>query len=587
MRLNTNRTIWATAVCALFATACGTTEIQIESDPDFEGVFDFEGAALTDLSAQCEFDSGTVTLGLEAGDIAVMARNAAGHVTINGVQCGDATVSATRQIVVEESSAGSQTLVLDFLTGQFANGRAGGPGWDIDLGSGDDNLRVRGTTGADRYSAGINGLATNTDNNIDVAYANIESMVISLGPGNDIFNGGANTTATGAALTSSVAVYGGAGNDTLRGGNGDDELWGGEGNDIFQGGPVADGADTFHGGVGTDTMDYTARTASVTVTLDDNANDGAIGENDNIMIDVENVTGGAGDDSLTGSAAANVLTGGAGNDTIDGGDGDDTLNGGAGNDIFLCGTSTNGADIMAGGAGTDTADYSSRTSSVTVNLNGQADDGEEDERDNVRADVENVYGGSAGDTIVGSGSANVLEGRGGNDTISGGAGDDIIRGGAGNDILNGDAGNDIFDEGALANGGDTMNGGAGVDEVNYSTRTASVSVTIGAGADDGASGENDDVGATVENVYCGDGDDFVQGNALDNYIDGGAGADTLRGGAGNDTISGGDGIDSIFGEDGEDSIDGDDGVDTLSCGAGDGDVCLDSADCAAAVACEL
>lgn len=588
MRLNSNRTIWGAAILSLFATtACGTAEITMETDPDFEGVFDFEGAALTDLSGQCDFATGTVTLGLEAGDIAVMARNSAGLVTINGIQCGDATVSNTRQIVVEESSAGAQTLVLDFLTGQFANGRSGGPGWDIDLGGGTDNLRVRGTAGADRYMAGANGLATNTDANIDVAYAGIESLVISLGPGNDSFSGAGGTTATGTALTSSISVFGGAGNDTLRGGAGADTLSGGEGNDIFSSGTDPDGADTFNGGVGTDTVDYSARTASVTVTIDGVANDGAVGEQDNVAIDVENVTGGLGNDMITGGAGDNVLTGGAGNDTLAGGLGADTLNGGVGDDTFNCGTSTDGADIMAGGTGIDLADYSSRTASVTVNLNGQADDGEQGETDNVRADVENVYGSSVGDVIVGSASANILEGRGGNDTISGGAGNDVLRGGAGNDTLNGDAGDDIFDEGNAPTGGDIMNGGAGVDEVDYSARTASVSVSLGAGANDGGAGEGDDVGVTVENIFGGDGDDLLVGSALDNVINGGLGADTIQGLAGNDTLSGGAGVDNIDGGDGEDAIDGDAGNDTLSCGAGDGDVCLDSADCAAATLCEL
>ena len=50
---------------------------------------------------------------------------------------------------------------------------------------------------------------------------------------------------------------------------------------------------------------------------------------------------------------------------------------------------------MKGGSGTDLADYSARVSSVTVDIDGVADDGEHGEADNVGTDVEGVLGGSA------------------------------------------------------------------------------------------------------------------------------------------------------------------------------------------------
>ena len=53
---------------------------------------------------------------------------------------------------------------------------------------------------------------------------------------------------------------------------------------------------------------------------------------------------------------------------------------------------------------------------------GGANDGVTGENDDVRRDVENVLGGSKGDTLVGSGKANRLDGRDGNDVIEGGRG---------------------------------------------------------------------------------------------------------------------------------------------------------------------
>jgi Ca2+-binding RTX toxin-like protein len=86
------------------------------------------------------------------------------------------------------------------------------------------------------------------------------------------------------------------------------------------------------------------------------------------MFGVENVTGGAGNDTITGSDEVNdiaagggadeifglggvdVIHGNAGTDTIDGGDGDDQLFGDTGNDTLIGGL---GADDMNGGNDAD------------------------------------------------------------------------------------------------------------------------------------------------------------------------------------------------------------------------------------------
>jgi Ca2+-binding RTX toxin-like protein len=78
---------------------------------------------------------------------------------------------------------------------------------------------------------------------------------------------------------------------------------------------------------------------------------GEVGENDSIAADIENLTGGSGNDLLRGNASANLIHGGAGNDTIEGGAGNDALYGDAGNDLLYGGV---GNDMLVGGAGTDT-----------------------------------------------------------------------------------------------------------------------------------------------------------------------------------------------------------------------------------------
>ena len=278
-----------------------------------------------------------------------------------------------------------------------------------------------------------------------------------------------------------------------------------------------------------------------------------------------NDTFSAAGNAATGAAAfaADVTVyGGDGNDTLRGGDGDDTLNGGEGADIFTSANTLDGADTYNGGNGSDTMDYSLRTAALTVDLDGSADDGEATETDDVKADVEVLKGGTAGDTLTGTTGAQ---------TISGGAGDDTIDGGLGDDVLNGDAGNDVFAEGAATSGADVFNGGAGTDKVDYGSRVATVTVTMDTTADDGLASEGDKVMVDVENATTGTGNDVLTGSTVANVLDGGSGNDTISGGDGNDTLVGGLGVDGLSGGNGDDTFNegsATSGLDTIGGGAG-------------------
>jgi hemolysin type calcium-binding protein len=101
------------------------------------------------------------------------------------------------------------------------------------------------------------------------------------------------------------------------------------------------------------------------------------------------IDGGAGDDALTGGDLGDVLEGGAGADVLAGGSGNDVLSGdgfalvaGGGDDRLDGGP---GADVLLGDGGRDVADYSSRTTAVSVTLDGLADDGGPGEGDDVTA----------------------------------------------------------------------------------------------------------------------------------------------------------------------------------------------------------
>ncbi len=561
-----------------------------------------------------------------------------GFVTVNGHACVKPTTAGgaklTPGMVKQISITGTnvdEKVVVDMLSGSFGPSVLGNTGGIVvDLGSGTDSFSLRGTSGADKYTGGKSGsdnyFEVSGDAIADIRVIAADSIAISLSSGNDTFSGrggtftashliSGTTITTLAAMSSAVVVNGGDGDDTLTGGDGNDTLSGGLGNDTFKtsAGASADGDDVYTGGGGTDKMDYSGRTADLTVTMDSQAGSGQSGESDTISDDIEDLIGGIGNDVLSGNTSSNSIKGGAGDDTLWGGDAGtcasdvDTLDGEAGNDKFVMTDTADCADSLIGGAGTDTADYQLRVASLTITLDNGANDGEQGEKDNVKSDIEIVLGGQAGDTITGSANSDELHGGPGVDTINGGAGDDLIIGGAGNDILNGDAGNDTFDEGATdalisgdtkGGGGDVINGGAGFDTVTYAERSASVLVTLcmdpakmsGATTlmtaactdSDGEASEGDKI-VNVTHVIGGSADDTITGGTGDDTLEGGGGVDTIHGGLGADTIFGDAGDDDLFGDEGDDYIDGgagDDKINGDSATGGnvaDGDICIGDA----------
>lgn len=107
----------------------------------------------------------------------------------------------------------------------------------------------------------------------------------------------------------------------------------------------AAGANFIADGAGTDTIDGSAFAGGVTVDLRPGhwgflgAQAGSIVEAGQVTVNfgsvIENLRGGAGNDSLTGNEIANRIEGGAGNDVITGGAGSDLLDGGLGLDVAV------------------------------------------------------------------------------------------------------------------------------------------------------------------------------------------------------------------------------------------------------------
>ena len=160
-------------------------------------------------------------------------------------------------------------------------------------------------------------------------------------PGDDVLIGTSKNDVI-CGLDGGDILRGLGGNDLLRAGPGWDELYGGGGRDLLSGGDGPDllrggtGADVFSGGeAGRDDVDrvaYWGYRVGVTVTIGDGPNDGAAGEGDDVQGDVENLSGGKGDDTLIGNDASNDIRANGGNDRLVGGLGRDWLISGDGDD---------------------------------------------------------------------------------------------------------------------------------------------------------------------------------------------------------------------------------------------------------------
>ena len=262
----------------------------------------------------------------------------------------------------------------------------------------------------------------------------LRPAIIRGGTGNDQLRDGAvNDT-----------VLAGPGNDTFFAKPGNDQLRGEDGADVYYAlfcelvcRPLTDtqretGSDTFSGGGGRDTADFSDVFAAERLSADGTSDDGKPNEGDNIGTDVEDILAGPLSDRVVGNARDNQLDGGDGNDVMEGGGGRDVLQGRAGADALRGGI---GPDTLSGGAGRDSASYSDRGDRVVVTVDGRANDGEPGEDDSVGLDVEDVLGGRGADDLTGSTASNRLDGGAGEDYLDGARGVDTLVGGGASDLV--------------------------------------------------------------------------------------------------------------------------------------------------------
>ncbi|MGJ0359846.1 hypothetical protein NG785_09320 [Aliarcobacter cryaerophilus] len=286
---------------------------------------------------------------------------------------------------------------------------------------------------------------------------------------------------------------------------------GGSGNDTFISNTAV--SNIFDGGAGSDTVDYshlTNSSNSIVVTLNGSSlvTVAIAGLEDDSIKNIENVTGGAGNDTIVGDANDNTLKGGAGNDIIKGKSGNNSLYGGVGNDTIFSGT---GNDYIDGGDDIDTVDYSEAIAAVNVDLGLET--------------AQNIGGGMGQDTLISI------------ENVIGSNFDDTFKSHFSRD--------NYFDGYGSGIAGDTVDySGIPVDNVTQDFVRIDLSSKKGTIFIDGTQSATDTY-RLIHNITGTAGNDTIIGDELNNTLRGGAGNDTLGGGAGNDYLDGGSGNNTV------------------------------------------
>jgi hypothetical protein len=524
-----------------------------------------------------------------------------------------------------------QSDLKDIVTGN--NGFPAGPGYDLVTGRGTPIVDrfVSGMIGAPVYNP-LNGslLVTGGGRGSSDAISlnqNISQLVVQVSAGTPVAGSGipANQTFTfntgqynSVAVSTSdgtttvnilnstptvpVTLIGEAGNNTLvapdtpntwsiTGSNagtlngtiafsGFQNLTGGSAADTFLFSNGAGVSGTINGGGGTNRLDYSAYTTGVTVNLSVGTATGTGG-----VLNIQQLRGGAGDDSLTGNASGtttffaspgnDTVTGVGGTNTLVGPNADSTwsvtatnagtltwdsstttftgvqnLTGGSGADVFALSDGAGVTGTIDGGGGANTLDESAYSTAVTIDLSVTAATGV----GGGFANLQRFAGGGVLSTLKGTNAATTWNVTGGDTgTLTGGfsfTGFGNLTGGSAADVF-------VFSDGASVDG--TIDGGGGSNTLNYAAYTTGVTVNLQANVLNiqtligSAGGGNTLVGpnaTTTWNITGSNTGTLTGGFSFSNFqnLTGGSSADTFvfSNGAGVDgTIDGGGGTNTL------------------------------------------
>jgi Ca2+-binding RTX toxin-like protein len=400
---------------------------------------------------------------VDAGGGADLVFGEAGADTLNGGDGQDVLVGGAGSDTVR-GDAGDDTLVV--VNGALGDAYQAAPadsvGGSYDGGAEVDQIVVVRSHEGSRADIALTDAAVTLDGATAETVTSVEGALLAGGAAGDqidasgfsrstvIRGNGGNDTLTGGSGNDLIeghagndGIAGGAGNDTLRGGADQDTVDGGEGGDAIEGGAgsnvltggagddrytlAASSGNTVNetAGGGNDTVDGSATTASLSMTVDANSVYVWSGASLTVNGPVESLILGSGDDYVE------ILPTAGSTLAIDAGPGEDTL--------------------------TYAKDGATWSTAVTVDLDAGSASGLYPMG---VTGFENVHGGQGDDTLKGDDGPNQLRGGDGKDVIDGRGGPDLLYGEAGNDSLLGGDGNDLLDAGSGVN---TLKGGAGDD----------------------------------------------------------------------------------------------------------------------------
>ncbi|MEP4197212.1 MAG: calcium-binding protein [Aliishimia sp.] len=358
------------------------------------------------------------------------------------------------------------------------------------------------------------------------------------------------------------------------------KVFGSGADDVFIG---TDTVQRFVGRNGVDTVDYSAASGAVTVSLERPADQGqgfdgwARGDR---FFGIENITGTESGDIIIGNSGENTLIGGGGRDIIAGRAGDDIIDGGGGrNEIY----GNRGDDTIIvhenstsvdGGQGFDEV-VSAMSSRFYVkhNLYQNVEVFRLNDTNSYWQDPKVIVGSYQSETIVGNRWDNELYGLDSGDVLIGGAGNDSLEAGLGNDTY-------VFTDGW---GFDAIDEEGGRDTLEFLDRNLSdLRVVRDIGVNSNALRILDKT--SEDGVYVWshfskltnriefltakdgtvdlrfglemegtNGSDGIGGTIHDDYLRGKGGSDTLRGNSGDDFLEGGQGDDQLEGWEGNDT----------------------------------
>ncbi|MDB5357607.1 MAG: hypothetical protein JWN24_4060 [Phycisphaerales bacterium] len=494
------------------------------------GTSNFQGTVIKSITVKGLTGNDTVTLDYSSGNPiptngitidggtgnnTLVALGQANNWQITGANSG--TLNSNSFSNMQNLTGGASADTFKFLAGGNVSGNING-------GGGGDTLNYSSIAGPVTVN-----LQTNTAANIGGTFSNISSFVGS-GSSADTLVGPAGTTTWSITGADSGSV-GGAAYSSFE------NLTGGPGNDTFTFHTGGNVSGNINADGGTNTLDYSATSAPITLNLQTSSAPYVLGT----VANVTNYVGSASNaDTLVGPAGPNVWSitganaGSVGPDTFSS---FENLTGGPAADTFSFQAGGSVAGNIDGAGGSNTLDYSAATGPVTVNVLTSAATGIGGTFANITTFVGSASTADQFFGPAGTNTWNITAANGGSVSVYTFSSFENLTGGPGNDTF-------AFQPGGSVAG--NVDGGGGTNTLDDSALPGPITVNLQTSTAPGIGGTFANISNFIGSASAGDtliGPDAATNWQITAANAGSAGSDTfssfenLTGGAGNDSFA--------------------------------------------------